>query len=121
MAYRFRLVEVELLLHLGGKPAHRTVVEARRQRQRLHAEGYDTIPSELFKRQCYMVGWYDTTGLKTREHTGLKSLLWSTNFPQSTTTWPESREAIKLAFDGIPDNERRQVLVDNAAKLYNIA
>ncbi len=90
------------------------------ERQRLHAEGYDTIPSELFKRQCHMVGWYDSLGLKTREHTGLAPLLWSTNFPQSTSTWPESHKAIDRCFEGIPEKERRQVLVDNAAKLYNL-
>jgi len=90
------------------------------ERQRLHTEGYDILPSALFKRQCHMVGWYDTTGLKTREHTGIKSLLWSTNFPQSTSTWPESRQAIARCFDGIPENEKRQVLVDNPAKLYKV-
>jgi predicted TIM-barrel fold metal-dependent hydrolase len=68
-----------------------------------------------------MVGWYDSTGLKTREHTGVKPLLWSTNFPQTTTTWPESRKAIDRCFEDIPDDVRRQVLVDNAAKLYNLA
>jgi len=90
------------------------------ERQRLHTEGYDILPSALFKRQCHMVGWYDTTGLKTREHTGVKNLLWSTNFPQATSTWPESRQAIARCFDGVPENERRQVLVDNAARIYNL-
>jgi predicted TIM-barrel fold metal-dependent hydrolase len=91
------------------------------ERQRLHTEGYDILPSALFKRQCHMVGWYDTTGLKSREHTGLKSLLWSTNFPQATSTWPESRQTIERCFEGIPEDERKQVLVGNAAKLYNLA
>jgi len=90
------------------------------ERQRLNTEGYDLLPSALFKRQCHIVGWFDTTGLKTRHHIGLDNLLWSTNFPQSTSTWPESRKAIARAFDGVPDKERRQVLVDNAARLYNL-
>ena len=29
------------------------------ERQRLHLEGYDMKPSEMFHRQCYMTGWYD--------------------------------------------------------------
>lgn len=90
------------------------------ERQRLHTEGYDILPSVLFKRQCHLVGWFDSTGLKTREHTGVKNLLWSTNFPQSTSTWPESRKAIARCFEGIPETERRQVLVDNAARLYKL-
>jgi predicted TIM-barrel fold metal-dependent hydrolase len=90
------------------------------ERQRLHTEGYDLLPSALFKRQCHLVGWFDSTGMKTRHHIGLGSLLWSTNFAQSTSTWPESRRAIARCFDGVPEDERRQVLVDNAARLYKI-
>jgi predicted TIM-barrel fold metal-dependent hydrolase len=90
------------------------------ERQRLHTEGYDLLPSALFRRQCHLVGWFDSTGIKTRHHIGLGNLLWSTNFPQSTSTWPESRRAISRCFDGVPENERRQVLVDNPAKLYKI-
>jgi predicted TIM-barrel fold metal-dependent hydrolase len=51
----------------------------------------------------------------------VNNILWSTNFPQSTSTWPESRQAIARCFEGVPENERKQVLVDNAAKLYKIA
>ena len=91
------------------------------ERQRLHKEGYALTPSELFKRQCHFVGWFDSTGPKTRQHIGLENMLWSTNFPQSTSTWPESHRAIERCFEGVPENERRQVLVDNAAKLYKIA
>jgi predicted TIM-barrel fold metal-dependent hydrolase len=90
------------------------------ERQRLHTEGYDLLPSALFKRQCHIVGWFDTTGLKTRHHIGVDKLLWSTNFPQATSTWPESRQAIARCFDGIPASERRQVLVENAARLYHL-
>jgi len=91
------------------------------ERQRLNTEGYKMLPSELFKRQCHMVGWFDATGLKTRHHIGLNSLLWSTNFPQATSTWPESQRAIASCFDGMPEKETRQVLVDNAARLYHLS
>ena len=91
------------------------------ERQRINTEGYDLSPSQLFKRNCHMVGWFDTTGMKTRNHIGLNSILWSTNFPLGTSTWPESRKSIERCFDGVPANERRQVLVDNTAKLYKLA
>lgn len=90
------------------------------ERQRLHTEGYDMLPSELFRRQCSLTGWFDSTGLRTRHFIGLNNLLWSTNFPQGTSTWPSSREVIDRCFEGIPDHERRQILVDNAAKLYKL-
>jgi hypothetical protein len=34
--------------------------------------------------------------------------------------WPDSRGHDRSLFWGILDNERRQVLVDNAAKLYKL-
>ena len=88
------------------------------ERQRLHTEGYDMKPSELFRRQCYLTGWFDKTGLQTRHYIGLDNLLWSTSFPLATSTWPTSRDVIGRCFEGVSDGERRQVLVDNAAKLY---
>ena len=91
------------------------------ERQRINTEGYDHSPSQLFKRNCHMVGWFDTTGMKTRNHIGLNSILWSTNFPLGTSTWPESQRAIDRCFEGVPANERRQVLVDNTAKLYKLS
>jgi predicted TIM-barrel fold metal-dependent hydrolase len=91
------------------------------ERQRINTEGYDLKPSELFQRQCHLVGWFDVTGIKTRHHIGLDNILWSTNFPQTTSTWPESRRAIARCFDAVPERERRQVLADNAARLYKLA
>jgi len=90
------------------------------ERQRLYTEGYDMKPSELFRRQCYLTGWFDSTGLRTRHFMGLDNLLWSTNFPQATSTWPTSHEVIGRCFEGLPEQERRQVLTDNAAKLYKL-
>ena len=90
------------------------------ERQRLHTEGYDMRPSELFRRQCYLTGWFDKTGLQTRYYIGLDNLLWSTNFPLATSTWPTSRDIIGRCFEGVSDDERRQVLVGNAAKLYKL-
>jgi predicted TIM-barrel fold metal-dependent hydrolase len=90
------------------------------ERQRLHTEGYELKPTELFRRQCHLVGWFDTAGLKTREFLGVNNLLWSSNFPLATSTWPESRRSIARCFEGIPEGDRRKVLVENTAKLYKV-
>jgi predicted TIM-barrel fold metal-dependent hydrolase len=90
------------------------------ERQRLNMEGYDLRPSELFKRQCYLTGWFDHTGIETRYHIGIDNIMWSTNFPLATSTWPNSRDFIARCFEGVPDEERRQMLWGNAAKLYRL-
>lgn len=90
------------------------------ERQRLNMEGYELLPSELFKRQCYLTGWFDHTGIETRYHIGIDNIMWSTNFPLATSTWPNSRDFIARCFAGVPEEERRQMLWGNAAKLYQL-
>jgi predicted TIM-barrel fold metal-dependent hydrolase len=86
----------------------------------LHSHGYDRTPSEMFKRQCYLVGWYDQASLKTRRYIGTENILWSTQFPHATSTWPESRKFVDKSFDGVPEAERKKILWENAARLYKI-
>ncbi len=90
------------------------------ERQRLHMEGYEHTPSELFHRQCYFTGWFDRTGVQTRSYIGIDNILWSSNFPLATSTWPESGAFIERCFAGVPEPERQQMLWGNAARLYHL-
>jgi predicted TIM-barrel fold metal-dependent hydrolase len=87
---------------------------------RLHLEGYDLTPSQMFKRQCYLVGWYDHASLQTRHFIGSENILWATNFPLATSTWPKSQDYIASSFADVSQNERDKIIWGNAAKLYNI-
>jgi uncharacterized protein len=86
----------------------------------LPQHGFDVMPSELFKRQCYLVGWYDTASLKTRNYIGTENILWSSQFPLATSTWPDTRAAIAKSFEGVSDGDRAKILFENAAILYNL-
>ena len=86
----------------------------------LESEGYSLKPSELFRRQCYFTCWYDRASLRVRKYLGTSNILWSTNFPMANSTWPSSRRHIDACFGGLPDDERREILFDNAAKLYSL-
>ncbi len=91
------------------------------ERQRLNTEGYDLTPSQLFKRQCYFTGWFDRAAIQTRHHLGLQSIMWATNFPLATSTWPDTRDTIARSFEGVPETERDQMLSGNAAALYKLS
>jgi len=86
----------------------------------VHLEGYPLKPSELFQRQCFLTGWYDAGSLKNLGLLTTGNILWCANFPLATSTWPESRKFVERSFDGIADSARRQILWDNAARLYKI-
>jgi uncharacterized protein len=87
----------------------------------LPQNGYDLMPSELFKRQCYLVGWYDHASLRVRKYIGTENILWSSQFPLATSTWPNTREAVTKSFEGVSPDDKQKILWENAAKLYNIA
>ena len=86
----------------------------------LPQNGYDLMPSELFKRQCYLVGWYDQASLRVRRYIGTENILWSSQFPLATSTWPNTRQALAKSFDGVAESDRQKILWENAVKLYKI-
>ena len=86
----------------------------------LPENGYDLMPSELFKRQCYLVGWYDCASLRVRDYIGAENILWSSQFPQATSTWPDTRAALAKSFAGVADADKQKILWQNAAQLYKI-
>jgi predicted TIM-barrel fold metal-dependent hydrolase len=86
----------------------------------LPQHGYDLMPSAMFKRNCYLVGWYDRASLRVRDYIGTENILWSSQFPLATSTWPRTQAALERSFDGLPDVDRNKILWENAAKLYKI-
>src|SRR5262249_11872194 len=90
------------------------------ERQRLPLEGYDMKPSEMFHRQCYMTGWYDRSAIEARQYLGVENILWETNFPQATSTWPTTRDRIAHSFQAVPKPELAKILCANAPHLHNL-
>jgi predicted TIM-barrel fold metal-dependent hydrolase len=86
----------------------------------LPQNGYDLMPSELFKRQCYLVGWYDQASLRVRRYIGAENILWSSQFPLATSTWPNTKQALAKSFAGVDERDKRKILWENAARLYKI-
>ena len=85
----------------------------------LAQEGYDLTPSEMFHRQVYLDGWFDEV-TPFAAYLGIDNMLWSTNLPLATSTWPRTRETIDRCFRGVPNAAREKVLWGNAAALYQI-
>jgi predicted TIM-barrel fold metal-dependent hydrolase len=84
--------------------------------------GHKALPSALFKKNCYIVGWYDRLNLKNvMEYLGTSSLLWSTKFPLGTSSWPDTKQQIAESFAGIAETDKRKVLWTNPAELYGLA
>jgi predicted TIM-barrel fold metal-dependent hydrolase len=87
----------------------------------LKSRGYDHSLTELFRRQCYVSAWYDKPSLHhALKHVGADNILWSTNFPQTTSNWPNSQSRIVDSFDGVKAADRDKILWGNAARVYGL-
>jgi amidohydrolase family protein len=89
------------------------------EQDRLHLEGYPKL-SEMFRRQCYLTGWYDRATLKTCSYVQVENILWATNFPLATSIWPTTRDYLARSMEGLPESARQRILCENAAKLYGL-
>ena len=78
-------------------------------------------PSEYFRRQMFATFMVDRPGVETRHHIGVGNIMWSSDYPHSNSTWPESRNVIDSQFGDVPEEDRRRVVCDNAVGLYRLA
>ena len=105
---------------LGWVPYMLEVADHQWERQRLWESGMATKPSDLFHRQCHVNFWFEVVGVKMREYVGLDNILWESDFPHPTCTYPTSREYIRRVTAELSPAEARQILVGNAVKLYGL-
>jgi predicted TIM-barrel fold metal-dependent hydrolase len=64
--------------------------------------------------------WYEDVTPEIRDFIGIDSLMWESDFPHGTGTYPKSREYIATSMKGWSAAQMKQVLVDNAKKLYHL-
>ena len=79
-----------------------------------------TKPSEAFRRQVYGSFWFESVGIEIRRHIGVDNILYETDFPHPTSTWPDSKKYREECLKDVPADERVKMLRDNAIKLYHL-
>jgi predicted TIM-barrel fold metal-dependent hydrolase len=60
----------------------------------------------------------DTTCLRTFDMPGGKNIMWSSDYPHSETTYPDSQAAIERIFAGQPESVREAILGGIAKKFF---
>ncbi len=84
-------------------------------------DGLAERPSDVFHRQCYVTTWKEKVGLRNRRYIGSGRILWESEFPRASSTYPESARLIEHNFSDVPKEEREQILWRNAARLYKLS
>ena len=77
-------------------------------------------PSDAFRRNCYANFWFEQFGIQNRDAIGVDRILYETDFPHPTSTWPDSVACREASLKGVTPKERKMLLMDNAIKVYNL-
>ena len=76
-------------------------------------------PSEYWARQCHVgASFIRPLEVGIRHRVGVDRIMWGSDYPHKEASSPYSREAIALAFAGVPKDETERMLSLNAAALY---
>jgi predicted TIM-barrel fold metal-dependent hydrolase len=80
---------------------------------------FEIPPRQLLKSQCRFVGWFDDQNLRSAIRCfGSDCVLWAWNFPIASCDWPNARQLNEQRFNKLDQADRRKVIWDNAASLY---
>ena len=105
---------------IGWVPYLLEVSDHQHQQQALARLGMPLKPSEYFHRQCYVNFWFEENGPAQRDIIGVENIMWESDFPHPTCTYPNSQMYIERATAGWSEEDRHKVLVGNARNLYHL-
>jgi predicted TIM-barrel fold metal-dependent hydrolase len=78
------------------------------------------LPSEYFAENIYVTFQDDWTAFRFADAMNWRRLMWANDFPHSDSTWPWSQELLDKHTAQLSDEQKRAILCDNVAALYNI-
>ncbi len=77
-------------------------------------------PSFYFHRQIFANFLDDAVGVATRHQIGIDNVMFEVDYPHSDTTFPRSREVVARTFAGVPEDETRKIVRENAIRFFGL-
>lgn len=78
-------------------------------------------PSEYFARQCYVTPSSPRPAeIALRHRLGINRIMFGVDYPHPEGTWPNTHDWIREALRGVPENEARLILGENAIECYKL-
>ena len=111
------VVEFELAWapHLLGAMDY-TYIE--RQKEASYRFKGNVLPSDFFHRNVYLSFQEDGIGIRMRDVIGVDRLMWGSDYPHAESTFPKSQEILENILEGVPRDEKEQIVGGTAARLY---
>lgn len=89
-----------------------------------HAKGDTGLskpPSAYWESNCGVVASsIRRVEVEMRHQIGVERLMFGTDFPHPEGTWPNSREWMRAAFDGVPEADVRKIVGENAIRFFRL-
>lgn len=77
-------------------------------------------PSFYMDQNVYGSFIHDRIGIELRNAPGGRNIMWSSDYPHSETTFPESQACMDRDFAGVPEAERRVIVCDRARRIFKV-
>jgi predicted TIM-barrel fold metal-dependent hydrolase len=78
-------------------------------------------PSEYWERNCLAgASFIHKSEVEMRHEIGVETLLFGRDYPHPEGTWPHTREWLRAAFVGVPEDELRLILGGNAVRFFGL-
>ncbi len=79
------------------------------------------LPSEYWAQSCYVcASFLAPYEAQRRDECGVRNLIWGSDYPHVESTWPDTLVSLRNTFAGIPDDEVRAMIGENAVRVYNL-
>ncbi len=92
------------------------------EKQRYWTESVLTQPPSFYMDQnIYGSFINDRIGVMCRNEPGGKNIMWSSDYPHSETSFPNSHEVIARDFAGVPAEEIREIVGGRAQRVFSVS
>jgi hypothetical protein len=76
------------------------------------------LPSDHFRRNCFISFSEDPVAVQNRDLIGVANLTWGNDYPHGESTFPRSREIVSGHLAAVPADEQALLIAGNVAALY---
>jgi predicted TIM-barrel fold metal-dependent hydrolase len=81
----------------------------------------ERTPSEYWHANCLAgASFIHMAEVGIRDEVGVDTILFGRDFPHNESTWPNTRDWLRLAFEGVPEQDARLMLGENAIRFFGL-
>jgi predicted TIM-barrel fold metal-dependent hydrolase len=77
-------------------------------------------PSFYMDQNIFASFIHDRIAIENRNLPGAKNIMWSTDYPHSETTFPDSEQWIQRLFKDVPENETHEIICERARRFFRV-